>query len=142
MISDAADQQNKREDSKSNHRNYKFRDDPTDKKTENSRARRQASKGSKSFASGNRGSPLKMTGGRSGNTSPEYNIYSDSEHVMVTDNDSPLKEGGSAEELHDDKSTTSKMGGHSSATGQRSSIAENRLAQNGGNIVHQKPVVK
>ena len=81
-------------------------------------------------------------GGRSGNTSPEYNIYSDSEHMMVTDHDSPAiqKEGGSAEEGHDDKSSTSKVGGTSATSGQRSSITENRLAQNGGNIVHQKPV--
>lgn len=155
MISDAADfeltgsaktknRRGKQEDSSKRTGKYKDGLGSQDKKGSN--WRKSAKAGTKSFGSGTREG--KADAQRSGATSPEYNIYSDSDAVG-SDNDHSQKEGGSAEQHHEHKSSPStgaafggSAAGSSGDAKPRQTISENRLAQNGGNIVHQKPAVR
>ena len=106
--------------------------------------------GAHSYAGPQRKSPVKMEAERTGACSPEYNIYSDSD-VMASEDGSPQKEGGSAERSRDGSSkipsstinsSSAAIYGNPAEAKPRQNISENRLAQNGGNIVHQKPTLK
>lgn len=102
--------------------------------------------GTQSSSGPQRKSLAKVDVERTGACSPEYNIYSDSDvDGSFGDNASPQKEGGSPERSQDGKnqaSSASNIGnsafGSSVDARQKHSISDNRLAQNGGNIVHQK----
>lgn len=103
--------------------------------------------GTQSYSGPARKSPAKIDAERTGACSPEYNIYSDSDvDGSFGDQASPQKEGGSPERSQDDKNqatSASNIGdsafGSSVDARQKHSISDNRLAQSGGNIVHQKP---
>lgn len=150
MISDAADfeisgsvhskHRRAKQEDQSNRGTYKYKDALLAHDKKGAANRRQAPKGGlKSYGSSIRDPGGKVDPERSGATSPDYNIYSDSE-LMGSDNDqTSQKEGGSAEESQDGKIYGNPAAGASAEARPRQS--ENRLVQNGGNIVHQKPAV-
>ena len=110
-----------------------------DKKRDNWRHKTKG--GAKSYGSVNRDN--KQIKHRTDVPSPEYNIYSDSDASPGEADASAQKEGGSPEQslegrvqANNTAITICVTGGMAAGNRPRQSISANRLAQNGGKIVH------